>query len=33
VLRNPSIAPKDLEVWGFVVTEYTSNNTGTVAAA
>ena len=30
MLRNPSIAPRDLETWGFVVTEYT-NNTGTAA--
>jgi len=33
MLKNPSIAPRDLETWGFVVTEYTSNNTRTVAAA
>jgi len=31
MLRNPSIAPRDLEVWGFVVTEYTSKNTGAAA--
>lgn len=27
MLKNPSIAPRDLETWGFVVTEYTSKNT------
>lgn len=32
MLKNPNIPPRDLETWGFIVTEYNqSNNTDTAA--